>query len=103
MAKHCSRADNGITEVACQRKGKRAYDIKGQHFEISSRYEPIQVVGVGAYGVVVSATDKTTGESVAIKKVDGIFDDLVDAKRILREIRLMRILNHENVGTLFTA
>lgn len=86
-----------ITEVACGRRGKRAYDVRGQRFEIADRYTPIQVVGVGAYGLVVSASDATTGEAVAIKKVDGVFDDLVDAKRILREIRLMRRLNHENL------
>ena len=34
---------------------------------------------------------------VAIKKIPGAFDDLVDAKRIVREIRLLRHFNHENV------
>jgi serine/threonine protein kinase len=86
-----------ITEVRCGRPGKRAYDIKGQRFEISSRYEPIGVVGVGAYGLVVSANDLEGGRRVAIKRVDGLFENLTDAKRILREIRLMRCLSHENV------
>jgi serine/threonine protein kinase len=72
--------------------------MQGHRLEISSRYEPIEIVGVGAYGLVVSAIDTTTGGKVAIKKVDGLFEDLVDAKRILREIRLMRCLDHENVG-----
>lgn len=34
---------------------------------------------------------------VAIKKIPGAFDDLVDAKRIVREIRLLRHFNHDNV------
>lgn len=34
---------------------------------------------------------------VAIKKIPGAFDDLIDAKRIVREIRLLRHFNHENV------
>lgn len=34
---------------------------------------------------------------MAIKKIPGAFDDLVDAKRIVREIRLLRHFNHENV------
>ena len=34
---------------------------------------------------------------MAIKKVNKAFVDLVDAKRALREIRLMRHLEHENV------
>lgn len=46
----------------------------------------------------MSAIDTTTGRAVAIKKISGVFDDLVDAKRVLREIRFMRILRHENVS-----
>ena len=34
---------------------------------------------------------------VAIKKIPGAFEDLIDAKRIVREIRLLRHFNHENV------
>lgn len=34
---------------------------------------------------------------VAVKKIPGAFDDLVDAKRIVREIRLLRHFDHENV------
>ena len=34
---------------------------------------------------------------MAVKKVQNAFDDLIDAKRILREIRLLRHFKHENV------
>ena len=34
---------------------------------------------------------------VAIKKIPKAFDDLVDAKRILREIKLLRHFKHENI------
>lgn len=34
---------------------------------------------------------------MAIKKIANAFDNLVDAKRTLREIKLVRHLNHENV------
>mmetsp|Transcript_20324 Transcript_20324/g.39902 ORF Transcript_20324/g.39902 Transcript_20324/m.39902 type:complete len:350 (-) Transcript_20324:430-1479(-) len=44
-----------------------------------------------------SALDRATGEKVAIKKVPRAFDDLIDAKRILREIKLLRHFNHENI------
>ena len=44
-----------------------------------------------------AATDKNTGKKVAIKKVTNAFQDLVDAKRILREMKLLRHFNHENV------
>jgi len=44
-----------------------------------------------------SALDQVTKEKTAIKKVPRAFDDLVDAKRILREIKLLRHFDHENV------
>jgi len=37
---------------------------------------------------------------VAIKKVPKAFDDLIDAKRILREIKLLKFFDHENVVSL---
>ena len=44
-----------------------------------------------------SALDKSTSNKIAIKKVTRAFDDAIDAKRILREIKLMKKFNHENV------
>lgn len=41
-------------------------------------------MGSGAYGVVASALNKQTNKKVAIKKVINAFDDLIDAKRIVR-------------------
>jgi mitogen-activated protein kinase 1/3 len=38
-------------------------------------------------------------EKVAIKKLHKI-EDIVDAKRVLREIRILRSMNHENVLAL---
>jgi serine/threonine protein kinase len=35
---------------------------------------------------------------VAIKKVPRAFDDAIDAKRILREIKLLKKFKHENVS-----
>lgn len=48
-------------------------------------------------GFVSSAIHLPTGKTVAIKKVHGLFDDLFDTKRILREIRILRQLKHENI------
>lgn len=44
-----------------------------------------------------SALNKETNKKVAIKKIPKAFNDLTDAKRILREIKLMRHFEHENV------
>jgi len=43
-----------------------------------------------------------SGHKVAIKKIKDTFADLVDAKRILREIKLLRHFNsHENIITMY--
>jgi len=39
-----------------------------------------------------------TREMVAIKKIANAFDNHMDAKRTLREIKLLRHLDHENVS-----
>ena len=54
-------------------------------------------LGHGAYGVVVSALDQQTGARVAIKKCPNVFEDPLDAKRIAREIRLLRHFHHPNI------
>lgn len=66
-------------------------------WEAGDRYELIKIVGSGSYGSVAEAIDRKTGKKVAIKKLSGIFEDNVDCKRILREIYLLRILNHPNL------
>lgn len=48
----------------------------------------------------MSALDKVTKEMVAIKKVPKAFEDLIDAKRILREIKLLGFFDHENIISL---
>lgn len=61
-----------------------------------------------AYGVIVcylllfvsAAINSDTREEVAIKKIGNAFDNRIDAKRTLREIKLLRHMDHENVSVL---
>lgn len=92
------KSNNAVTPVPCSLPGKHSFSVRGSTITVSTKYRVIKPIGVGAYGLVMSAIDTTTGRAVAIKKISGAFDDLVDAKRVLREIRLMRILQHENVS-----
>eukprot|EP01031_Cornospumella_fuschlensis_P032054 gene32054-38758_t len=67
-------------------------------FYIDKRYDNLRPIGDGSYGFVVSAQDRERNMKVAIKKVKDTFIDVVDAKRILRELKLLRHLNnHENI------
>ncbi|GLU12925.1 hypothetical protein SLE2022_295800 [Rubroshorea leprosula] len=63
----------------------------------ASRYQVQEVVGKGSYGVVGSAIDTHTGERVAIKKINDVFEHVSDATRILREIKLLRLLRHPDI------
>ncbi|XRB02248.1 mitogen-activated protein kinase [Pycnococcus provasolii] len=78
-------------------EGTHHFMVCGHLFEVASTYMPIKPIGKGAYGVVCSAKDVHTDERFAIKKIGNAFDNPVDAKRTLREIKLLRHLKHENV------
>ena len=43
-------------------------------FDLPVKYEPIQMVGAGTYGQVISAKNKETDAKVAIKKLSHIED-----------------------------
>ncbi|KAL4204954.1 hypothetical protein AMTRI_Chr01g112280 [Amborella trichopoda] len=74
------------------------YDIFGNVFEVTAHYQlPIMPIGKGAYGIVCSAFNSKLNELVAIKKIANAFDNKMDAKRTLREIKLLRHMDHENV------
>ena len=69
----------------------------GVRFDVDAQYSLLDVVGQGAYGVVCAALDEDSGETVAIKKITNAFEHELYAKRTLREIRLLRLLKHDNL------
>eukprot|EP01084_Bolivina_argentea_P096303 173139_1 len=81
------------------------------HFEsdeLLGRYEPIRELGRGSYGVVYQGKVlKQWGklepyQKIAIKKVRRVFHTETDAKRLLRELKILRILrNHDSIVTLY--
>ena len=65
-------------------------------FNIGKRYRPIRYIGNGAYGQVAEYFDQQQNKKVAIKKLNSI-NDLQDAKRILRELKIQHCMNHPNI------
>ncbi|KAL9346205.1 hypothetical protein Peur_061058 [Populus x canadensis] len=63
----------------------------------ANRYKILEVIGKGSYGVVCAAIDTHTGEKVAIKKINNVFEHISDAFRILREVKLLRLLRHPDI------
>ena len=86
---------------ADEARGTRGWKVLGSRFELPIKYEIIDPVGSGAYGVVVAAKDTTIEDEsanlVAIKKIEKAFEHKVFTLRTLRELKIMRLLNHENV------
>mmetsp|Transcript_45675 Transcript_45675/g.97564 ORF Transcript_45675/g.97564 Transcript_45675/m.97564 type:complete len:447 (+) Transcript_45675:188-1528(+) len=64
---------------------------------LPSRYTVVSLVGSEAYGSVCEAVDDEQQVKVAIKRAELMFDDLVDCKRILREIAILNRLRHPNI------
>jgi len=93
-------SDKQPVRKAGGRPGKHCYMLWRNLFEIDLKYTPIKPIGKGAYGVVCSAKNSETGEKVAIKKISNAFDNATDARRTLREIKLLRLLHHENIVML---
>ena len=69
-------------------------------WEVGDNYVCEKLLGTGSYGSVCMAIQKSTGKKVAIKRMENIFEDEIDCKRILREITLLRKLRHPFVVEL---
>lgn len=83
-----------------------SFMVVGTRFEIDKRYEIVDPIGSGAYGVVVAAKDTSIPESksdkdesnlCAIKKIVKAFEHRVFSLRTYRELKIQRLLDHENV------
>ncbi len=77
------------------------FKSKFADWEIGDDYEIVKIVGKGSYGDVAEAIHKPTKRKVAIKRIYRVFEDLVDCKRIVREIAILRRMKHPNVVGLF--
>ncbi|XP_063253578.1 mitogen-activated protein kinase 15 [Prinia subflava] len=65
---------------------------------VCRKYEIKRRLGKGAYGIVWKATDRRTGETVAIKKIFDAFRNRTDAQRTFREIMFLQEFGeHPNI------
>jgi len=68
---------------------------------ILDKFEILQQLGKGAYGIVWKVKLKETGEIFALKKIFGAFQNATDAQRTFREIIFLQELSdHDNIITL---
>jgi serine/threonine protein kinase len=74
--------------------------VHGTKFEVPKKYQVTKAVGYGAYGFVCAAMNAENGQKYAIKKCQNVFNEIEDGKRILREIKLLTFMKHENLLTI---
>ena len=79
---------------------KHSFTISKIKFTIDEKYEFIKQIGLGSFSAVCSCYDRKDNRNVAIKKVTNAFDDLEDARHILREIKILSFFDHDNIVTL---
>lgn len=76
---------------------------------ILRKFDILQKLGKGAYGIVWKAVDKQTKQVVALKKVFDAFHNATDAQRTFREVPtphmqvmfLQELNGHDNIVSLF--
>ena len=68
---------------------------------VARKYDILQKLGKGAYGIVWRATDKKTKDVVALKKIFDAFQNSTDAQRTFREVMfLQEMKGHEHIISL---
>ena len=66
----------------------------------AERYERLEKLGEGTYGVVYKAKDSVTGEIVALKKIRLENEEEGMPSTAMREISILKELNHTNIVLL---
>ncbi len=64
---------------------------------MSNQYQKLEKIGEGTYGVVYKAKDRNSGQTVALKKIRLESEEEGVPSTAIREISILKELNHENV------
>mmetsp|Transcript_3621 Transcript_3621/g.7354 ORF Transcript_3621/g.7354 Transcript_3621/m.7354 type:complete len:406 (-) Transcript_3621:348-1565(-) len=76
------------------------FESNGIKYRVPENYQFKRKLGQGAYGSVCKVVDVSLSPPTdfAIKRCDQMFGgSMTDAKRILREVKILRHLNHDNI------
>jgi len=107
IVKQCSSQDKQVTQSINYDNALKKLNTKVQIFHsievmdlvfhIPTKYKLTKLLGRGSYGVVCAGINTETGEKVAIKKVIKLFRERTETKRLLREIKLLKFFDHDNI------
>ncbi|GLI58621.1 hypothetical protein VaNZ11_000356 [Volvox africanus] len=73
------------------------YYVGRDTWQVGARYELRKVLGTGSFSAVCLAYDNLDDVKVALKRVGDVFASPDNAKRVLREVCIMRRLEHPNI------
>jgi serine/threonine protein kinase len=102
-SEECQIHDTYIQLPRARAPQTHSFVICDSHFEVDIKYTHIEWIGThmlgdhGASAVIVAAHNMVSREKVEIKKISHCFNELVDTKHILREVKLGRHFKHENI------
>ncbi|RRT85766.1 hypothetical protein B296_00008177 [Ensete ventricosum] len=74
-------------------RGTRPHVVIG----LCGRYEKVEKIGEGTYGVVYKARDRLTNETIALKKIRLEQEDEGVPSTAIREISLLKEMQHSNI------
>lgn len=78
--------------------GSTQQSIGSTEWKVGERYELVKVLGYGSYSCVCLAKDMYDGgRLVALKRIGNVLQSHEQTKRVLREIAVLRRVNHPNV------
>ena len=93
-----SNKEDGTVHNPLPSESAKVWIVKDEIFELEPRYNVKDYLGQGAYGIVCSAIDTSRGGAiVAIKKCKKILVSKTMAKRMLRELRILRFLDDPHI------
>mmetsp|Transcript_5631 Transcript_5631/g.11447 ORF Transcript_5631/g.11447 Transcript_5631/m.11447 type:complete len:446 (+) Transcript_5631:101-1438(+) len=93
-------AAKAVDEAKAKRDGEKKKKFQ-ELWKVPPRYEVKHPLGKGAYGCVCLARDNKEERKVAIKNCKHLLEDLIDSKRVLREISILSMLDHPHVVKLY--
>lgn len=75
-------------------EGSPTRNVDGDMGELCDRYTVLDLLGQGSFGTVAASVDRETGKRLAIKHIHPMAHTPCRARHILREVTIMRILQH---------
>ena len=79
---------------------KLAFEDLNEDFKVTDDYRKVKKLGKGAYGKVMQVTHIPTKKQFAVKRYEEVFSNDLRAKRLIRELSILKSVKHPCVNKL---